>query len=452
MTDFNKGAWEPKDKSHRKIAWRLSGTILGEQIAAFVVIDLVIAFFISVYALDPGLLPNDPDWLKDALTGVHVWVGGVRYFDVTSYPILIVIGLVEVLCLIITTAKLRGAIRKQLEPLRELRAATDAYASVWQEASDAAAAGTDSGASPEALRRMAEALGRVDARDMGLHFGPDAASEDLRPLAVAIDDMLRRLESSYEAQTKFVSDASHELRTPIAVIQGYANMLSRWGSEDPDTLKESIEAIKSEADAMKQLVNQLLFLARGDNDTLQTGRRPIDARALMEEVLREELMIDSGHEIRAKLPETPVWITGDAGLIKQLLRILVDNSIKYTPADGAITLSLFTDREGAGSPVGPCVRVAVQDEGQGIPADVLPHIFDRFVRADEARARNTGGSGLGLAIAKQIAERHGGSLEVYSRVGIGSRFTVILPLSSVPEDGNLSALALHSACAACVDG
>jgi len=218
------------------------------------------------------------------------------------------------------------------------------------------------------------------------------------------------------------------------VIQGYANLLSRWGSEDPDTLHESIEAIRSEADAMKQMVNQLLFLARGDNDTLRLDLERVDLVPIADEVIREELMMEEdhnggdgtgksvAHEIEARFPGESVYVSADPALIKQLIRILVDNSIKYTQPGGNIRLSVEADTENGRA------LIMVQDEGQGIPEEFLPRIFDRFVRADEARTRNMGGSGLGLSIAKQIAERHGGSIEVFSVEGVGSRFTIILPL------------------------
>ena len=268
------------------------------------------------------------------------------------------------------------------------------------------------------------------AEAFSAHITKESLSPELRPLFEAITDMLNRLEAAYAAQTKFVSDASHELRTPIAVIQGYANLLSRWGTEDPDTLKESIEAIKSEAESMKQMVNQLLFLARGDSDTLNLEKQRVDLCQIAGEVLREALILeeeDPKHEISAKLPENGVFVSGDPALIKQLIRILIDNSLKYSPEGAAIILSVS---EEAGTETEPGrALIIVQDEGEGIPEETLPFIFDRFVRADEARTRNTGGAGLGLSIAKQIAESHCGKLEVYSIEGLGSRFTVDLPLA-----------------------
>jgi signal transduction histidine kinase len=430
-------------RSHRRIAWRLSGRILAEQIAAFFAIDILLAFLIGILHVNPGMFPDAP-WLNNAWNAFGYYIEKIQWIDITSVKVLAVVGGLEILALVVSTLRLRGAIKAQLAPLRELREAADALTGVAQRAetgedADGMGAAGRVGRkdySIETLKRMADALNRVDARDMDAHLSADAVSEELRPLAAAINDMLHRLDASYAAQTKFVSDASHELRTPIAVIQGYANILSRWGSEDPSTLRESIEAIESEAESMKQLVNQLLFLARGDNETLPVDMRRMAVGPVLAEVLREVALIDGAqgaqggvaggrqsgqmHEIRADIPDAPVWIRGDAALIKQLVRVLVDNSIKYTAEGGGIKIALSSD--------GARAHIIVQDEGQGIAPDVLPHIFDRFVRADEARARNTGGSGLGLSIARQIAGLHSGVVEVYSKEGLGSRFTVTLPL------------------------
>ena len=137
-------------------------------------------------------------------------------------------------------------------------------------------------------------------------------------------------------------------------------------------------------------------------------------------------MIEHTHRFSAQRSTGPVPVHADIGLINQCLRVLVDNSIKYTPAGGRITL-----RVEAG---GGLARLSVQDEGQGIDAESLPHIFDRFFRTDQSRARQTGGTGLGLAIAKWIVERHGGWFEVLSREGIGTRMTMVLPLARLGED------------------
>ncbi len=245
--------------------------------------------------------------------------------------------------------------------------------------------------------------------------------QELKGLANAINEMLDRLDAAYQSQLRFVSDASHELRTPIAVIQGYANMLDRWGKQDEQTLQESIDAIKSEAASMKDLVEQLLFLARSDNDSIVLKTGLVDVSSLAEEVLTETKMIDEAHAYESSIiPALTVY--GDAQLIKQALRIFVDNAIKYTPAGEHIRIAAKRD--------GSNVELSVSDNGIGIPEQDLPHVFDRFFRSDQSRARKTGGTGLGLSIAKWIVDRHGGHVELLSRKDIGTRIVLVLPYCS----------------------
>ena len=185
-------------------------------------------------------------------------------------------------------------------------------------------------------------------------------------------------------------------------------------------------AIRQEADSMKELVEQLLFLARGDNDSMHIEIETFDLTEVAAEVLKETGMIDQTHTFSARW-EGAVPVCADVGLTKQALRILVDNSIKYTPAGGHITLSAAL-RDGM-------ARLSVQDEGQGIDAGSLPHVFDRFYRTDQSRARQTGGTGLGLAIAKWIVDRHGGWFEVRSWPGVGTRMTIVLPVADLDAGG-----------------
>ena len=241
--------------------------------------------------------------------------------------------------------------------------------------------------------------------------------KDLKGLEDAINDLLARMHAAYRQQAQFVSDASHELRTPIAVVQGYAAMLDRWGKEDPQVLEESIAAIKAETEHMKTLVEQLLFLARGDNGRQPLNPEPMDLSAMMAEVLEEYRMIDPDHAWRQG-EFAPAPVLADPALIKQAARVLVDNAKRYTAGGGAIRLS-------AGTADGQA-WFEVQDNGIGIDSGDVPHIFDRFFRADPAR--QSGGTGLGLSIARWIVERHDGCFEVTSRPGIGTRIRVLLPL------------------------
>jgi len=241
---------------------------------------------------------------------------------------------------------------------------------------------------------------------------------DLLGLETAVNDLLDRMQAAYSQQSRFVSDASHELRTPIAVLKGYADLLERWGKHDPQVRDEAITAIQAEAERMSRLVEQLLFLARGDSGRNQLQLQPLDLAALMKEVWEESRMIDPDHRWVLDAA-TPVMTTGDRDMLKQALRILSDNAAKYTPSGRQITLRARLDRQGKPS-------LVVQDEGMGIKSGDAPHVFDRFYRADPARNRQSGGAGLGLAIADWIVTRHGGHVEVYSWEGVGSRFTIVL--------------------------
>ena len=241
---------------------------------------------------------------------------------------------------------------------------------------------------------------------------------ELAGLETAVNKLMARMRDSYRQQARFVSDASHELRTPIAVIRGYADMLDRWGKTDEKILEESIEAIKEESESMQHLVEQLLFLARGDSGRTPLNVSDFDLSDMMKEVWEESAMIDKAHDYRFE-SGGDIPVRGDVSLIKQAARILIENASKYTPEGGEIILkSLVTDGHPAFS---------VQDSGIGISESDIPHIFERFYRADNSRSKQTGGSGLGLAIAKWIIERHGGRFEIISRKDIGTRITVILP-------------------------
>lgn len=274
----------------------------------------------------------------------------------------------------------------------------------------------------EKFHTLESAIESITAPGARLHTG----DRDLQGLEAAVNNLLERMHAAYREQARFVSDASHELRTPIAVIQGYANMLDRWGKDDPKILAESISAIKAEAEGMQKLVEQLLFLARGDSGRNQIGMSVFSLSALMREVYEEYEMIDSRHIWRVETEGT-VDVYGDAALLKQTARILCDNAAKYTPDGGAILLrARLTGRSV------PCMQI--QDEGVGIAAQDVSHIFERFFRSDRARARQTGGTGLGLSIAKWIVDQHQGYFEVLSREGLGTRISVFLPLRPPAPD------------------
>ena len=250
-----------------------------------------------------------------------------------------------------------------------------------------------------------------------LSFG----DEDLKGIEGAMNSLLSRIRESNRQQARFVNDASHELRTPIAVIEGYANMLARWGREDEKVLDESITAIQNESEHMKHLVEQLLFLARGDAGRTAVNCTKVDLCEMMQSVYEESLMIDEGHIYKYSCPVEPVYVMADEGLIKQAVRILVDNAAKYTKEKDEIILSV-------GYVSAATVYLQVQDTGIGMKESDIEHIFERFYRSDEARSY--GGTGLGLSIAKWIVDKHDGHFEITSREELGTRIRIVLGQAS----------------------
>lgn len=249
---------------------------------------------------------------------------------------------------------------------------------------------------------------------------------DLASIEVALNRLLRQMQEAKLQQMRFVNDASHELRTPIAVIQGYVNMLDRWGKDDPDVLAESITSLKAESEHMQELVEQLLFLARGDAGRTVLRRANTNLAALVGEVCEESQMIDTEHTYRlafdaALVSDPRCDAPVDVALVKQALRVIVQNAAKYSAAGTPISFGVASDA-GAGT-----IDIAVEDEGIGMNQESAAHAFERFYRADNARDVGAQGSGLGLAIAKWIVDSHGGVIGVTSVEGVGSRFTIRLP-------------------------
>ena len=245
------------------------------------------------------------------------------------------------------------------------------------------------------------------------------SNDELNRLVNTFNNMIDRLQGSFDRQVQFVSDASHELRTPIAVIQGYANLLDRWGKDDKEVLEKSIYAIKLEATNMANLVEKLLFLAKGDSGTQLIEKKEFYLNELVNEVVRESKIIAPNHIITSNQNDT-VNIIADYKMIKQLLRIFIDNSIKFTSEQNKIDISSEVQ--------GKVVKLTVSDTGIGIPEDEIPNIFHRFYIVDKSRSKEKGGTGLGLSIAKWIVDMHKGSIDVESEEGKGTKITVTLSL------------------------
>ncbi len=363
------------------------------------------------------------DWF--AGTTYSVTIGEVRHtFPMNGILAVLLIGMVlvvlcQILLSLITSAVDRHAVRSILKPIDDVamlaeRLSSETRAKSAQAETQAAEKSVEAGR----FRDIETALDHID--DLSGDARISVRDSELSGLEAAVNNMLKRLAASQKKQIRFVDDASHELRTPIAVIQGYAHMLERWGKDDPAVMDEAIEAIETETAHMKTLVDQLLFLARGDMDRLVLAQERIDAAGLMRELHEEYEMIDADHEYVCPIPEdaAPLYVVGDVTMLKQALRVLLDNAGKYTPKKGTITLQAQRD--------GSEIRCSVADNGVGIPSDDLPRIFDRFFRGATARS-GTQGSGLGLSIAKWIVDTSGGRIDVVSAPELGTKMTIVLP-------------------------
>lgn len=271
------------------------------------------------------------------------------------------------------------------------------------------------------IKNMTSTVQNISILNIDERLDIKGTKDELKDLAITFNGMMDRIESSYVKQRQFVNDASHELRTPIAVLKGYANMLNRWGKEDPKILEESIDSIVSETNQMQSLVEKLLYLARNDKNSLKLDKELFSISDLIDESLQDMKLIDSDHKYVSK-SENEINFFGDRIALKEALRIFLDNSMKYTLEGGTIFVSTKTSHKS--------IFISIADNGIGISKIDLPHVFERFYRADKSRAKSMGGSGLGLSIAKIIIDQHHGSIWIDSIENEGTIVTIILPNSN----------------------
>lgn len=269
----------------------------------------------------------------------------------------------------------------------------------------------------EPIDKMNDTVREISINNLSERIEVSGVKDELKDLAMTFNDMMDKIQLSVEKQNQFVSDASHELRTPISVVKGYADLLDRWGKEEAQIRDEAITAIKQEAEHMKQLIEKLLFLARGDRKKQKLEKEKFLISELLEEIYKETKMIDPIHQILLGKNENCL-IYADRGMIKEAIRIFVENSIKYTPSGGTISLSSHKKNQR--------VEVSISDTGIGVSKEDIRKIFDRFYRADASRSKKSGGSGLGLAIAKWIIDSHDGKIYAKSTIGVGSEFRIAL--------------------------
>jgi signal transduction histidine kinase len=273
------------------------------------------------------------------------------------------------------------------------------------------------------------AAGDGTATSLSSRLPVPPTNDELARLSETFNAMLDRLQASFQAQERFVGDASHELRTPLTAIRGNVDVLMRQTrpgarSFDADDLAPALDDIRRESDRMRRLLDDLLLLARGDSSAEIQGattamREPVRLDAIAAEAVRSAQALAAGQVIELEAPRS-IEMAADGDRLHQLMMILLDNAIRHTPPGARIRVAV------AATPNGEA-RLAVRDEGEGIAAEHLPHIFERFYRADGARGRSSGGTGLGLAIAQAIVRAHNGHITVTSAPGRGTTFVATLP-------------------------
>ncbi len=262
------------------------------------------------------------------------------------------------------------------------------------------------------------ALQITRADDLSRRLALEApAGSEVGRLILAFNETLERLEDLFYSQRRFLADVSHELRTPLTAIRGNVDLIRRMGADE-----ESLEAIQTEAERLMRLVGDLLLLAQAETGNLPMAHDPVDVDTVLLEVFQQGRVLAQDHLTLAMGDWDQAQVVGDRDRLKQLFLNLVANAVQYTPSGGRVTLSLRL--------VGEWTHISVTDTGPGIPAEEIPHLFERFYRIDRSRARKPRtGAGLGLSIAYWIAHNHGGRIEVASELGKGTTFSVWLPLA-----------------------
>jgi two-component system phosphate regulon sensor histidine kinase PhoR len=245
-------------------------------------------------------------------------------------------------------------------------------------------------------------------------------SEDFQGVLVVLNDItsIKKLE---QIRKDFVANVSHELKTPVAAISGFAETLVEEEGENPETVKEFSQIIFDESQRLSRLVNRLLELSRLESDSRELHIEQVNINQLIQDTIS---MMQKRNDCQDKIidfkkADSPVMINGDADVIAQVLINLLDNAIKYGPDGDHIVVSVAEqDNE---------VKISVEDHGVGIPENETERVFERFYRVDKARSRKTGGTGLGLAIAKHLVENHGGQIGVETITGKGTIFSFTVP-------------------------
>ena len=277
----------------------------------------------------------------------------------------------------------------------------------------------------EALTATAE---QISAPSLKTRMALDAPYEEFERLARVFNAMLDRLHRVFEGQRQFIADAAHEIQTPLTVIKGTIEVALQ-NTRSADDYRDALVTNLGQVERLSTLTRSLLTLTQFSSDRPPLTLTPLALEPLVRDLVKELTPLAEDRKIQLAVDAQPVpLVEGDAGRLTQLLINLLDNALAHTPPDGRITVRVRPSREH--------IVIEVEDTGPGIAPEHLPRLFERFYRADPARARESGGTGLGLAIVKEIAEAHGGTVGVESTLGKGSVFTITLPSYTPPISPN----------------
>jgi len=279
--------------------------------------------------------------------------------------------------------------------------------------------------STRALRpvdRITHAAQMINPQDLSRRVIVPQTGDELQRLAETLNQMLQRIESAVARITQFTADASHELRTPVALIRTRAEV-TLAKPRNIDQYRDALKEVLAESERTTALIENLMTLARADTGSETLNFNRTDIGDIAREVSTQAQTLSDAKQLHwsVAIPDAAIWVRGDANALRRLLLILVDNAVKYTPPAGSISLALQRN--------GSHAEIRVRNNGIGISADDLPHIFDRFYRTDKARSRELGGTGLGLSIGRWIANAHGGDIQVETSTPNGTTFVVRLPIA-----------------------
>lgn len=273
------------------------------------------------------------------------------------------------------------------------------------------------------LQSMTEAIGKIKREGLHQRVKVNGSGDEIATLMTMFNRMMDQVELSFRQQRQFVEDASHELRTPITIIEGHLSLLQRWGKRDPDILEESLDISRQELNRLRGLVEELLLLTRAEEE--QSGERApyVKAGPVIREAVRHFAVLYPTFRFEVELgPELDSHHMEIAEEhLEQMMLIVLDNAAKYSPDEQKIRIS--------GSLSEGWAEVEIADWGIGIPESDLPYVLDRFYRVDKARSREQGGHGLGLAIAKRLANRYGGEISIRSTLGEGTTVKLRFPVT-----------------------